>query len=87
MVVSSITATGTMREVPSDQAGARKYQGPPAVTVRAGTEGITYVFPRGSLSYIFAYGEDAYFSQRALAAVGLVSREELRRTLDGRWHV
>jgi hypothetical protein len=87
VVVSSNTATGTMREVPSDQAGARKYQGPPAVTVRAGTEGITYVFPRGSLSYIFAYGEDAYFSQRALAAVGLVSREELRRTLDGRWHV
>ena len=89
VVVSSNTATGTMREVPSDQAGARKYQGPPAVTVRAGTEGITYVFPLvwGSLSYIFAYGEDAYFSQRALAAVGLVSREELRRTLDGRWHV
>ena len=89
VVVSSNTATGTMREVPSDQAGARKYQGPPAVTVRAGTEGITYVFPLvwGSLNYIFAYGEDAYFSQRALAAVGLVSLEELRRTLDGRWHV
>jgi tRNA A-37 threonylcarbamoyl transferase component Bud32 len=41
VVVSSNTATGTMREVPSDQAGARKYQGPPAVTVRAGTEGTT----------------------------------------------
>src|SRR5664279_5399951 len=87
VVVSSNTATGTTREVPSDQAGARKYQGPPAVTVRAGTEGITYVFPWGSLNYIFVYGEDADFSQRALAAVGLVSREELRRTLDGRWHV